>query len=121
MLETSGNNISEFVASGVSETDQNRAMRSGISFNGTQFVYRDFKYDRLTDAFSYADLDIRRAGIRPATTYSVDWLPRPIPNSADQALMQQLGVAFEDWRYRFQDYRHDRLADALNYARCHLS
>jgi hypothetical protein len=117
MIETNKNNNSEFAASGISEADQDRAMRLGIAFNGTQFVYRDFKYDRLADAFSYAELDIQREGRQPVATTSADWLPRPIPNSVDQALMKQYGIIFEDWRYKFRGYRYDRLADAVNYAR----
>ncbi len=117
MLETNKHNIPEFAASVVSEADQDRAMRLGIAFNGTQFVYRDFKYDRLADAFSYAEFDIHREGRQPVATTSADWLPRPIPNSAEQALMKQYGITFEDWRYKFRDYRYDRLADAVNYAR----
>lgn len=121
MLETNENSIPEFTASGVSEADQKRAMRMGISFNGTQFVYGDFRYDRLSDAFSYAELEFRREGRQPVPTSSTDWLSRPSPNNADRALMQEFGVTFDDWRYKFRDYRYDRLADALNYARAHQS
>lgn len=121
MLETNENSIPEFAASGVSKADQERAMRMGISFNGTQFVFRDFKYDRLSDAFSYAELDIQREGRQPVATSSANWLTRPTPNNTDRALMQQFGITFEDWRYKFRDYRYDRLADALNYARDHQS
>lgn len=121
MLETNEKSIPEFAASSVSEVDQELAMRMGISFNGTQFVYRDFKYDRLSDAVSYAELDILREGRQPIATSSADWLLRPVPKSTDRALMQQFGVSFEDWRYKFRDNHYDHLADALNYARPHQS
>lgn len=121
MLETNENSIPEFSVSGVSEADLGRAMRLGISFNGTQFVYCDFKYDRLSDAIAYAELGVRPEGKLALATSAADWLPRPIPDSADQALMQQFAVSFEDWRYKFRDYRYDRLSDALNYARGHQS
>lgn len=119
MPGTYANKLREFAASGVSTADKARAMRTGISFDGRQFVYRDFKYDQLSDAFSYAELDIRREDRDVLATTSADWLSRPIPNITDQALMQQFGITFEDWRYRFRDYRYDHLADALNYARSH--
>jgi hypothetical protein len=121
MLETTDKNSPEFLASGVSEVDQGRSMRMGISFNGTQFVYCDFKYDRQSDACSYAELDIQREGRQPVATSPEDWLPRPVPNSGDRVLMQQFGVTFEDWRYKFRDYRYDRLSDALDYARSQQS
>lgn len=121
MLEATEKNSPEFLASDVSEVDQERSMRMGISFNGTQFVYRDFKYDRQSDACSYAELDIQREGRQPGATSPEDWLPRPLPSSADRVLMQQFGVTFEDWRYKFCEYRYDRLSDALNYARGHQS
>ena len=121
MLEAGENSISEFAASDVSKADQDRGMRLGISFDGKQFVYRDFQYERLADAISYAELDIQREGKQAVAATAADWLLRPVPNSADQALMQQLGVTFNDWCYKFGDYRYDRLADALNYARGHQS
>jgi len=121
MLETSENNSPKFSASGVSEVDQDRAMRLGISFNGIQFIYRNSKYDQLSDACSYAESDIGREGKLPVATTFADWSPRPTPSSSDQELMQQLGITFEDWRYKFGDYRYDRLEDAANYARTHQS
>lgn len=109
------------LVSDVSPADQQRAMGLGISFNGTQFVYRDFKYDRLPDAFAYAELDIEREGKAAAATTAADWLARPLPGVADQTQMQELGIIFENWRYKYLDYRYDRLADAVNYAREHRS
>lgn len=99
----------------VSDSDRNHAMRLGISFNGKKFAYRDFRYDRLEDAVSYAELDAGREGGQPAVTLA-NWLDRPIPNVADQAVMKLHGISFEDGRYRYLDYRYDRLADAANFA-----
>jgi len=121
MLDASEKNSPELVAFGVSAADQDRAMRMGVSFNGIQFIYRNFKYDRLSDACSYAESDIGREGKLPAAAAFSDWLPRPTPSSSDQALMQQFGIAFEDLRYKFRDYRYDRLEDAVNYACTHQS
>ena len=92
-------------------------MGLGISFNGSQFVYRDFKYDRLADAIAYAEVDVEREGKAPAATTAADWLAPPLPGLADQAEMQEHGIVFENRRYKYLDYRYDRLADALNYAR----
>ena len=117
MLKSPLDNTSEFPVTGTSATDQNNAMHLGITFNGTQFVYRDFKYDRQEDAVTYAELDIERSHKPAVPSTRVDWLERPVPGLADETLMKQLGIVFEDWRYKFQDYRYDRLADAINYAK----
>lgn len=36
---------------------------------------------------------------------------------AEQILMSELGITFDGERYHFQDYRYDKLADAISYAR----
>ncbi len=116
MIDVTPNRTSEFPGASIPESERNRAMQLGISFNGNQFIYRDFRYDQLPDAIKYAESDIKRQG-KPATpTHPEDWLPRPLPSSEDQALMKQYGIVFEAWRYRYQDYRYDRLADAVKYA-----
>ena len=48
-------NASGCPISEISADEKTHAMRLGIAFNGTQFIYLDFKYDRLTDAISYAE------------------------------------------------------------------
>ena len=91
-------------------------MQLGIAFNGVQFTYRDFKYDRLRDALAYAELDSLRPGHHPAASRQEDWIERPIASIEDQALMEQHGISLEGCRYRYQGYLYDRLADALSFA-----
>mgnify|MGYP003595648695 CR=1 FL=1 len=110
-------NASERSDPSVSAAQQREAMQLGIAFNGFQFVYRDYKYDRLPDAVAYAKLEATRGEGQAAVTNPAAWLDRPVPSAADLEVMQRHGIRFENWRYRFQDYRYDRLADALNYAR----
>lgn len=110
---------SERPTSVVSQVEMNRAMSLGISFNGTQFVCQEFKYDKLPDAISYAELITARDGVLPSVSCAADWLERNVPNEADKVLMEKYGICFEDWRYKYQDYRYDRLADAVNYASTH--
>lgn len=99
-----------------SVAEKERAMQLGVSFNGVQFVFREFKYDKLADALAYAELDAAR-GDCAVPSRPEEWLERPVPGQADQEIMAQFGIGFEGWRYRFGEYRYDRLADALNYAR----
>lgn len=101
------------------EAERDRAMKLGIAFNGTQFTYRDFKYDRLRDAMAYADLDSQRAGHLPDPSLPEEWLEQPLPGVEDMALMQQHGISLERFRYRYRGYLYDRLADALSYAGRH--
>lgn len=103
-------NVSE-----ISVADQSNAMRLGISFNGIQFVYRDFKYDRLSDAVSYAELDVQRMH-QILFTVPSEWQPRRVPSMTEQALMTQYGIVFERSCYKYKDYRYDSLVDAINYA-----
>jgi hypothetical protein len=93
------------------------AIDLGISFNGTQYVYRDFKYDKLSDAIAYAELDSGRPGTMPDASLPAAWLDRQVPGDADQEAMRQYGIVLEEWRYRYWDYRYDRLVDAVNFAR----
>ncbi len=101
------------------ESDRDFAMQLGISFNGTQFVYRDFKYDKLTDAVAYAELDRSRTGAHLTASPPEAWLERPVPSASDDQLMKQYGISLDGGRYRYRDYRYDRLGDAMNYARSH--
>lgn len=109
-------NATGLPASVVSQDEMNRAMSSGISFNGAQFVFQEFKYDKLPDALAYAELVTIRDGVHPSVSCPADWLERGVPNETDQVLMTKYGIIFEEWRYKYQDYRYDRLADAVNYA-----
>jgi hypothetical protein len=39
------------------------------------------------------------------------------PDESQRELMAELAITFQDGIYRLGDYRYDRLADAVNYAR----
>lgn len=121
MLNAAMDNASECPISDIPVSDQKHAMQLGITFNGIQFVYRDFKYDRLADAINYAELETERA-LKPAVPSTpIDWRQRPVPSVADLVLMKEHSITFEGGRYKYQDYRYDRLADALNYAQSNRS
>lgn len=99
----------------VSAAQQAQAMRLGISFDGYQFHYREFKYDRIPDAVAYAQLEAGRGDAQAAVTNLAAWLDRPCPSEDDQKAMKRYGIRFEGNRYRYQDFYYDRLADALAY------
>ncbi len=112
-------NASGCPISEISADEKTHAMRLGIAFNGTQFIYLDFKYDRLRDAINYAEHESVRTLNPPVASTPHDWLERPVPSVADQVLMNENGIIFDGWRYIFKEYRYDRLADALNYSLQH--
>ena len=116
MTDTTSCNTAGSAARSPIEADRDHAMQLGISFNGAQFTFRDFKYDRLRDALAYAELDRLQAGQHAAASLQEDWLERPLPGIEDQALMKQHGISLEGCRYRYKEYLYDRLADALSYA-----
>ena len=105
--------------SSVSPANKDEAIALNISFNGTQFVYRDYKYDKLADAVSYARQDALRASSAPFGTHAVTWVDPVTPSADDLSLMEQYGVTSDQGRFRYGDYRYDRMADAIDYARHH--
>lgn len=100
----------------IPDSEKQHAKDLGISFNGTQFAYREFKYDKLPDAITYAELDALRKGQQKGVSYAPEWLDQTAPCASDRELMRQYGITSEGWRYRYREFRYDRLADAINYA-----
>lgn len=92
----------------------------GIRQEGRYYHFRSYRYVRLQDAMAYARLVGTRASrMLPEdnlASRSVDDDVKP-PTGADHALMQSMGISFEDGRYVFERFHYDRLADALAYAR----
>ena len=88
-----------------------------IAYDGRQYQYGRYRYDRLDDAVSYARL--QRA--TPAGDDAAVPMPAvarvEAPGEADRELMQQWSITFQDGVYSLGAYRYDRLADALSYAR----
>jgi hypothetical protein len=103
----------------VSPESKDEAVALNISFNGTQFVYRDYKYDKLADAVSYARQDALRVSSAPFGAHAVTWVEPATPSADDRALMAQYGVSTDQGRFRYRDYLYDRMADAIAYASHH--
>lgn len=85
------------------------------------YVYSGYRYARLDDAIGYALL--MRSRMQPGDpASSVDGpsiaVCEPLdPSDEDHDVMRTLDIHQEQGRYRFQQYRYDRLADAVAYAR----
>jgi hypothetical protein len=88
-----------------------------IRHNGRSYEYRSYRYDRLADAVSYAKLDrackLEEPALADATSFKA---PLP-PSDAEREEMRRLAITVQDGVYRLREYRYDRLADAIAYAK----
>ena len=87
-----------------------------ITFNGRQYGYRGYRYDRFADAVNYARLDLSRAFADPGADDAAPLERTPAPSAAEVELMRTLSIRFADGVFHWREYRYDRLADAMAYA-----
>jgi len=88
-----------------------------IRYDGLHYVFEDYRYDRLTDAVSYARLMRARSQRQQGSYQSRFDKTIESPDGLDRKLMKTLHISFSAGVYEFQGYRYDRLVDAVNYAR----
>ena len=88
-----------------------------ITFDGTQYQYSSYRYDRLDDAVNYA----RKQRAAPPGGDAADSLPPArlveAPDELERKRMTRHGITFKAGVYYLGPYRYDRLADAMRYAR----
>lgn len=90
----------------------------GIRRIGWRYEYRGYRYDRLADAVAYARLDREHPRGQAAMEMSPQAdEPPPLPSSDELALMATWDIRFDAGIYTFQNYRYERLCDAVAYAR----
>lgn len=104
---------------GPAQPERERVMvKYAIRHDGRHYEYNRYRYDHLSDAVAYARL--MRSRLPQVDMGGPFWLGEPVdspPNDADRELMAALGIAFEAGVFRFEDFRYDHLADAVNYAK----
>jgi hypothetical protein len=90
----------------------------GIRRIGRRYEYRGYRYDRLADAVAYARLDREhpRGQAAPEASPQADE-PPPLPSNDERAQMATWDIRFDAGIYTFQNYRYERLCDAVAYAR----
>jgi hypothetical protein len=88
-----------------------------IVHRGRWYLYGGYRYDRLADAVDYAVLMRSRPSRRPTGDALTQADDEPLPDASDLRLMAELGISLEGGVYRFETFRYDHLADAVNYAR----
>jgi hypothetical protein len=90
----------------------------GIRRIGWRYEYRGYRYDRLADAASFARVDRGHQRGQAALEASPQAdEPPPMPSSDDLALMATWDIRFNAGIYTFQQYRYERLCDAVACAR----
>jgi hypothetical protein len=105
------------VAATALTADQRRKVAQfGIGFDGRHYQYRDYHYDRLSDALNYAELESGRPGWQAPNELPL-WLEPHHPTAAEEAVMTELAVTFDGKYYLYDGYRYDRCIDAINYAK----
>ena len=90
-----------------------------VCFDGRHYRYGPYRYDQLTDAVAYADLE--RVQGRPLPPVARATGPAIDLKGWDAPAAQALGVTFDGKRFRFDSYRYDRSQDALAYAHLQLT
>ena len=96
---------------------QGLAIDMGVGFDGSQFTYRQYKYDRLNDALRYAAADIVRSGKDLNTPQSsIIWKKKKSPEIEDIILMNRHKINFKNGFYEYMGYKYENLIDAVNYA-----
>src|SRR5581483_756272 len=95
-------------------SDQLMAEHS-ITYNGRQYLYGPYRYDRLSDAVNYARLQALRGASPPQGVSAAPFVVAS-PNPSELELMNTLGITFANGVFSFGEFRYGRLSDAVNYA-----
>ena len=97
--------------------DRERLMSAlAIAYDGRQYHYDRYRYDRLEDAVDYATL-------RQSLPAGEAALPMPAPRTIEapdpsqREVMSELAITFHEGIYRLGNHRYTDLNDAVNYAR----
>lgn len=91
-----------------------------IGFDGRQYDFGGYRYDRLADAVAYArQMRSRRAPDAAMATAPMPMRDEPLiaPSAADGRLMAALDISFVAGVYHFAGFRYERLNDAATHAR----
>lgn len=84
---------------------------------GRGYQYNGYRYDKWQDAVAYSNLMQAHPGqVDPGGPFAPCETVAPATD-AQQATMVSLGIRFDDGGYRFEGFRYDELADAVDYAR----
>ena len=92
-------------------------MEFAVSYDGLRYRYNGYSYDQFADAIRYARLMRSRPSQQETVGPFAHGQTVEPPSEADRKLMALMSIRFEAGAYRFETFRYDRLADAVNYAK----
>lgn len=95
---------------------QHDSGHDSIVFDGRYYRYKSYRYDLLSDALAYARLDVTRSEPFVEVRDYGKWTTAEKPTAAERQTMADLNITFDGRSYRYEQYRYDRFADAINYA-----
>jgi hypothetical protein len=98
------------------ENEKRQMAEFGVAFDGRCYRYKEYRYDLLSDALNYAQLDRSRPTYRAEADIQPQWVEPEKPTEEEQRRMAELGITFDGKYYRYGDYRYDHFTDAINYA-----
>ncbi|MDX2220936.1 MAG: hypothetical protein SF172_18110 [Burkholderiales bacterium] len=104
------------VKTGFSAQELDDMKRLGIHHIAGNFLYRQYRYERLADAVNYAELERGKIDYQAEVNVQPAWLSPVAPNNGDWRVMKELGITFDGKRYHFLNYRYERFQDAINQA-----
>jgi len=98
------------------DDERDAAASIGVGFDGRFYRYRTFRYDLCSDAVNYAKLDRGKPQYREKVIAGAPWEKPVEPTDKEQRVMKALGITFDGRYYRYENYRYEHCADAVNYA-----
>jgi hypothetical protein len=87
----------------------------GVSFDGRTYHYRDYSYERLSDALDYAQRDRATPGFRAEDAPRI-WKQWAAPTPEERLRMARHGIVYAHGHYCYGPYRYDTLSAAMAYA-----
>lgn len=97
------------------EVEKRQMAELGVAFDGRYYRYKEYRYDNLSDALNYAQLDRSRPTYRAEPYTQSQHVEPEQPTDEEQRLMVELSITFDGKWYRYDDYRYDHFVDAINY------
>ena len=88
-----------------------------IDYDGRSYRHSGYRYDRLDDAVAYAELMQSRQSTQVGPDPFVPDDVLPAPSASDREVMRAWFITFKAGVYAYREFRYDRLADAVNYAK----
>ncbi len=85
-----------------SEEEKHHLHAAGVGFDGRQYHYKEFSYDRSSDALAYSRLDRTRLASGSESKEQPEWVDAIAPTDTERKQMENLGITYDGKHYRFK-------------------